>query len=315
MVKIFLVMAVIITFVLINEMITQKNKSTFIAIEDDSDYAYQIEDMFLDNDYLVIKGWFFELNSVRNIKQEILPNKKLGILLYELNSEDDGSNTSDSGEKKGIITEMEYMQRSDINEYFKCEFDYTQCGFIAKTKIDNIDLEKQYQIIIKPDYSSNVGILSIIYFYDGTLQRVTKNDKPDLNVERTDLYQIIHDGILVAGNSEYGMWVYQYKDSFYWIADTYYNFEDDGSTYIQYQMDTTQFDKLPKERIENQWFFSDIGGNFEDYEITNDINCGQYRVSVREIPKEYSVVRIETGYYIEDRWIWRRFIRPYYNFK
>ena len=105
---------------------------------------------------------------------------------------------------------------------------------------------------------------------------------------------------------------YQRNGALYWIVDEYFNFEEDGSTYIQYQLWTTQTENLPKHRLENNWLWDNIGGNFEDYEIKDDF--GPYRVMKRELPKEYSITSIVTGYYKDGKWIWQEYFRPIYEF-
>ena len=95
----------------------------------------------------------------------------------------------------------------------------------------------------------------------------------------------------------------------YWIADENYAFNIDGSTYLQYQLDTTQFDRLPGERTSNGWYWDNIGDYFEANEITDTMDCGRYRVSVRDIPSGYAITRAETGFYDGD-WVWSGKFRP-----
>ena len=97
----------------------------------------------------------------------------------------------------------------------------------------------------------------------------------------------------------------------YWVADKDFYFEEDGSTYIQYQLWTTQTDKLPEKRIENGWMWDNIGGYFENYEL--DRIYGTYRVMRRELPKDYPIISILTGYHKDNEWIWKEYFRPYYE--
>ena len=89
-------------------------------------------------------------------------------------------------------------------------------------------------------------------------------------------------------------------------------FEKDGLTKIQYQLWTTQPNKLPQYRIDHNWISDNISGNFEEYELNGDF--GSYRVMKRELPTEYSITSIETGYYKNGEWVWRNFFRPIYEF-
>ena len=126
------------------------------------------------------------------------------------------------------------------------------------------------------------------------------------------LKEIVEEGTLRVYRPDYHCWVYQVGNALYWIVDQEFNFEDDGTTYIQYQLYTTQKDKLPQKRIENGWFWDNIGGHFEDYELQGDF--GEYRVMKRELPKEYSITSIVTGYYKNSEWIWKNYFRPIYDF-
>lgn len=83
-------------------------------------------------------------------------------------------------------------------------------------------------------------------------------------------------------------------------------------SYIQYQLWTTQTEKLPQERLDNNWLWDNIGGNFEEYEMQSDF--GEYRVMRRELPTEYAITAIVTGYHKDGKWIWRNYFRPIYEF-
>ena len=57
-----------------------------------------------------------------------------------------------------------------------------------------------------------------------------------------------------------------------------------------------------------------MGDLFENYEVTDTMDCGEYRVAVREIPDEYAVTQLVTGYKLKGKWVWREFFRPVYRF-
>lgn len=96
-----------------------------------------------------------------------------------------------------------------------------------------------------------------------------------------------------------------FKGNLYWIADSGFDFEEDGSTCIQYQLWTTQPDRLPENRI--QYEFDNLGFTFEDYEIEG---FEGYRVAMRPLPTEYSITAIVTGYYKNGDWVWKKYFRP-----
>lgn len=307
----FMIIVILVVFCIINDSIDYSRKSTFEYLADTNEYAYQIENMTFEDEDLVISGWFFSLKKVQNEYREVDTQNSIGIVLYDKSQKEEKNIDGSNKHKKGIALSTTMYTRTDINNYFKCEFDYSQCGFTARIKKSEVSLEdKQYQIIIKPDQDSLGGICTETYIDYGKLIYIDPDAKIVLDVERTDLKSIIESGYCLVSCPEYGIYVYQNKRKLYWIADENYYFEDDGSTYIQLHFDTTQFDRLPIYRTYNGWFWDDLGGAFEDYEITNEINCGKYRVAMREIPKEYSITRIGTGYKSAGSWIWQKYFRP-----
>ena len=128
-----------------------------------------------------------------------------------------------------------------------------------------------------------------------------------------DLDEIMNNGVLRVYRPDYQCWVYQVGWSLYWIVDKDFHFEDDGSTYIQYQMWTTQIQNLPEKRLAHHNYWDNIGGYFEEHELEGDF--GDYRVMKREIPTVYSVTSIVTGYYKNGEWIWKNYFRPIYDFR
>ena len=124
--------------------------------------------------------------------------------------------------------------------------------------------------------------------------------------------KIVKNGVLRVYRPDYHCWVYQKGWSLYWIADKDFDFEEDGTTYIQYQLYTTQTERLPEKRLKNGHLWDNIGGNFEKYELEGDF--GGCRVMKRDIPTAYSVTSIVTGYYKNGEWVWKNYFRPFYQF-
>ena len=311
-----MIVAIIIIFVLINEQISDSKRESFQDTSESNKYVYQIEKLDIVNDEIVIQGWFFELKNVRNNEREVLKDEKLGIVLYDMNSEIKKDLDGNEILKAGISMNMEYQDRKDVDSYFKCDYDYSHCGFIARTKKSNIDLENgEYQIIIKPNRNENKGISidSNTYIEKGELFFTNPHKEIGLEVEDTDLQMVVNDGYCLVNYPEYHIFVYQYDWKLYFIADEQFYFEEDGSTCIQYQIDTTQYDKLPAYRTEKGNYWSNLGADFEKYEITDSIDCEKYRVSVRDIPKDYSVTRIVVGYYSNNNWVWQKSFMPIYK--
>ena len=311
-----IIISIFIFTILINEQIDENRVNSFKPIKDNEEHVYQVESLTIDESEVVIKGWFFELKSIRNKLCENVKKTKPDVILYDINTEIEKNIDGSDKMYKGKALNMEWYDRPDINKYFSCEYDYTHCGFTARIPISEIDLDnKQYQIAFKyQEENPNMwGILSTTYIDKGSLCYVSPKDIIELDITGTDLDTIVKDGICVASCPEYHICVYQKEWELYWIADEDYFFEDDNSTYIEYQLETTQYDKLPLDRINNGWFWSNIGSNFENHEITESISCGKYRVCSRKIPTDYSITRIVTGYYVDGKWIWQKCFRPLYK--
>ena len=65
-VEITVFLAIIVVLFVINEQITQNKKVSFKFMNDLNNFAYQIEDFQIEDDAIVLKGWFIRLKNVRN---------------------------------------------------------------------------------------------------------------------------------------------------------------------------------------------------------------------------------------------------------
>ena len=305
------IVIIVVAFLIINRRIEQGYRQRFSLSADDAHYCYGIDSLEREGDLLKLKGWFFELKSVQKKPQDV--RSENGELLLGLIPLDEAIVNTKVEDAIVMNIERKHEDRPDVNEYFLCEYDYSKCGFTATIDCNDIDLESNsYRIAIKADVGmSSESVLTNVYLTENGISYTDPRQSPKLDTEGTDIDRIVKDGVRLSSRPDFDCYVYQLGDKLYWIADNSYAFNDNGATYIQYQMNTTQFDKLPQERIENNWFFSNIGDYFESHEITNEINCGKYRVSVRDIPKEYSVVDIETGYFTGE-WVWHELFKPNY---
>lgn len=250
-------------------------------------FCFQVEDSVLQDGELNLSGFAFRYDHETRKPTIILRSTETG---------------------KRITLDTEQVARPDVNEYFACEYDYSYSGFNAFGRVD----DQEYEILIRWPWS--VALSTGVYIDSNTIRYSPAESfrAPDTS-DAPDLKEIVEDGVPRVYRPDYHCWVYQKGWSLYWIVDQDFNFEDDGSTYIQYQLNTTQKEKLPQKRIENGWFWDNIGGHFEKYELTG--NFGSYRVMRREIPTAYSVTSIETGYYKNGEWIWKNFFRPVYKFE
>jgi len=208
-----------------------------------------------------------------------------------------------SGSKSSFNTKYG-IKKSEVQKYFRCEYDYTHTGFEATGEIKQ---DEEYEVMVKFPWS--VPIPTGVYYSSSGIHYV-----PERSFKAPDLEEsFIVEGTLRAYRPDYCCWVYQYRDSIYWIANQNFAFENQGKTYIQYQLWTTQPERLPEKRIEKGLTWDNIGGNFEDYELHG--LSGKYRVMKRGLPTNYSITSITTGYYKNGKWIWKDDFRPIYEFK
>lgn len=298
---------------LITMIVRDGKKKVFEPIGDSMYYAYQVESASLDGEYVVIKGWFFELKKIRNIVHNVDTAKKPGVVVYDMSNETESYNDGSGIERTGLAADVKLTDRTDINSYFKCEYDYSHCGFEAKIKKSEMDFENgNYQVLIKPDETDPRAVQGA-FLVKGRLKYTNPLDDMALNVSGTDLERIVNEGTCVVSYPAVHICVYQYEWKLYWIADKDYAFEQDGSTRLEYSSETTRFDRLPINRINDSKYFDDMGDFFELYEVTDSMNCGEYRVAVRDLPSEYATTQLVTGYQSKGNWIWRRFFRPDYR--
>ncbi len=301
---VLIIVVMIIGFLIVNIKIYRESKLRFVLVEGGQQYCYGVDLFEREGDLIRLKGWFFELKSIQKVVQSVSKeDAEWVIALIPLNEAIVGTEI-----KNATVMDIEKMheERPDVNEYFSCEYDYSKCGFSATVDCDDIDLRgNSYRIAITLDADLSFdSVLTDLYITDKGLLYTDPRQTPELDTDGTDLEKIVKDGVRLVSRPDCNCYVYQLGDKLYWIADTDYAFNYDGLTYIQYQMNTTQIDKLPTNRLEDGWLWSNIGGYFEQYEITDKMNCGKYRVMMRDIPRDYSITDIETGYHDGEGWIW-----------
>lgn len=264
-----------------------------IAVDDFS-WVYQVDSVETKDGEVLLKGFAFELD-----KDAIGDNYE--IVLQELET------------GKNYFFEMEYSERKDVNDYFLCEYDYLQSGFEAKIVEEKIDLQGNFYEVLLRIEGKKKAYQTGVYLVDGQLFYTNPRAFVPLDVEGTDLEDIVESGFLRVYRPDCGMYVYQYESGLYWIAEEDYAFAD-GDVYVEYQLDTTQKELLPEERLSNRWYWDNIGFMFRENELL-EMNFGKYRVSKSLIPTEYSVEKIWTGRYDEGHWVWMQKFRPVYIFE
>ena len=287
--------AVLICFVFLMAVLMDHKRTGGVRADDTSKYiCFQVDKAAIDDDRLVLIGFAFSY-------AEGAFGDDVSIRLRPMHT--------------GGMLEMavEYgLERPEVNDYFLCDIDYTDTGFRATVPLKDMVEDEEYEIQV--DDGTSTVIYDDVYITGLNIHYSPEGEFIPPAIEGTDLEAVVREGTLRGYRPDRFCWVYQYDGFLYWIADEGFEFESDGTTYIQYQLYTTQIEKLPQKRLENEWYWDNIGGLFEDYEITNEIDCGKYRVCKRKLPTEYAIKSIGTGYFT-DHWIWIDCFRPLYDFE
>ena len=264
-----------------------------------------IEDASIKEKKLELKGWAFQLETTSE-------NEKIQVFLRNVKEEQEVHWMS-----------ISQYDRNDINDYFACDFDYSHSGFTATIKEDKLNFSNDYEIFLKLTYneekvdkegkvSVNKKIKTVstgTYLQDGKLIDYMPGSFVEPVLTGTYLDTVVKEGSLRFYRREEGVYVYQYEGKLYYIVNQNYFFEEDGTTYVQYHLETTQPENLPEHRLENEWYWDNRGFNFENQEI-KDEDTSPYRVAAIELPTEYVISYIWVGYHVEKEWIWQQYFKP-----
>lgn len=262
------------------------------VLEDDFSWIVQVDEVRTEGNKFVLEGFAFKLNQDAE-------NEAFDIVLHNLDTD------------KYLFPKMEYEERNDVNNYFLCEYDYTKSGFTARIKEKKLDLDgNDYEVLLKPRNDKNPYQFAT-YVGKGELMHANPKAYEPLGVAETDLEEVVNDGTLRVYRPDIGMYVYQFNDELYWIAEADYVSTEMKSKKMVLHWSTTQYEKLPKESI--QYRFRNEDYNFER-EMTKEGESGEYCVVCKSIPKEYSITRINTGNYENGIYLWRQQFRPRYLF-
>ncbi len=262
--------------------------------EDNFSWVYQVDSVKTEGQDFVLRGFAFKLG-------EDAAEGGFEIVLRDI----------ESGKK--TFSKMEYFERKDVNEYFLCEYDYMQSGFSATIALKKLDLEKRgYEVLLR-EKGKQQTYQTGVYVSGGELVYANPLNYVPLDVEGTGLEEVVNEGILRVYRPDYGVYIYQYEGDLYWIVEKTYNFDNSGDMYMEYQLATTQIDRLPEYRLKNKWYWDNVGFMFADKEV-EELETEKYRVSRKGLPTEYSIEKIWTGEN-NGEWIWTQTFRPYYRMK
>ena len=216
-------------------------------------------------------------------------------------TEKEHSNSTDGKESPNRPSEKERLSNTDVEEENTIET-------TEKERPGNTDSKESLDRTSEKEHhrSSDEEKITLGTFKEENLAGTGGFKMPDLTTD------FVKNGTLLVCRPDMHIWIFQYNGSLYWVADEGFHFEDDGLTYIQYHLWTTQTEKLPPGRLARNYFWNNLSGYFEKYEISGDF--GKYRVMRCELPTEYSVISILTGYYKNETWVWANSFRPVYVF-
>lgn len=287
--KLQMVVCIILSFIVITgffiaNKILDVRKAEEYTIVNDIKFINSIESIIYKDNDIILRGYAFLLDRNAN-------DSSISIILHNTETEED------------IWLNTVQSARHDVNNYYDCEYDYKNSGFIASTDEEKLDKDALYEIIINIDYKDNTNENSIVKRKTVSSGRYILNDKlydynpnkfdlPNMKSESDFLWELFTNGQLCLYQKDYNMYVYQYQGKLYWIVSKDYQFSDNET--IIYHLYTTQVSKLPENRI--QYKFDNMDFKFEQYECT-DMSTDTYRVAVRNIPDDYPIAYVTTGVY------------------
>ena len=261
--------------------------------EDNFSWVYQVDDIAENDGKICFRGWAFQLD--KDAKKN-----KFDIILRDISS------------GKSFFADMKYETRVDVNEFFLCQYDYTESGFVAMIDKEKLDIENGvYEFLLQPK-TQRTAYETNIYYAQNEISFTNPLEFIPLDTDGTDMEVVTRDGVLRGYLSDKGIYIYQYDGCIYWIMDETYAFNAAGNAYLQYQIATTQPWKLPEQRLMEGKETGYMSFQFKEKELAN-FNTGKYRVAKAELPQKYSITSIRTGVTTET-WLWKYDFRPWYKF-
>ena len=246
------------------------------------DYAIlkDVEEVRLEDEWVVLSGWVLRLNS---------KNQEVRLILEPV----DGSEPR--------VMEMEYTERKDVGNYFSPNWDFGECGFVASEKKSKIEEDCCYELFVALSYEESDGTQMV-----KKTKRVTTNqflynwelydyntetfEKPKITDE--ELLKVIEEGSVRQYSPEQRFWIYQYNGELYYFLDTTTGLILGDNIGIPVMPYTSRKELLPEDKPENDY----LGFLYEDERYGRD-RVGEYQVARVALSTKYPIIYIATGLY------------------
>lgn len=258
--------------------------------------AREIENVTSIGNKLIISGWILRDKSV---------NMDVKIILKSLNG------------SKSYLVDTVLESDNIINKYFSENWDYGNIRFKAEIKKDKIKKDISYEIIIVFRYNTEtvekrVNVETGKYIYNGKLYSYDPDKFVIPKFQDEWMKEVVENGEICFYDAEETVYIYKYKEKFYWIVGENFRFNKEGKTYITYQMWTTMPEKLPEHRKAHGYENWDFYFEDNEYVLTE---LSMYRVAVKNVPTNFPVTHYYTAIYdlTDNTFIWKKAFYPFYN--
>lgn len=244
-----------------------------------------IEDIWMASEIMysaeenILSGWVLK-NGVTMQKSK--------LILYDVVT----------GEKE--VFALENYESEKAQEYFRQKASYGKAGFEGKIDFKKTEQDSCYEIIYALSYKQNdqrsgkLNCSSGKYLYGNKLYSYNPLEFSEPEFVDDTMQEVVEHGEVKLYSEEQGIYIYQYKDMFYYIATDDFPFAKEGKTHISYHVRTSCNELLPEER--QQYEFDNLDFRFENNELKFSTE-ENYRVAVAAVPSGYPVISIYFAIY------------------